>query len=96
MGINFGVDQITSMVTSVLYSEQHSLGILVLLLFLVISGGTAVSRDAIYSLRCEAFVVLVVQSPSRVLLFTNPWTACSMSGFPLLYYLPEFAQVHIH
>ena len=23
-------------------------------------------------------------------------TDCSMPGFPVLYYLPEFAQIHVH
>ena len=25
-----------------------------------------------------------------------PWTACSMPGFPVLHYLPESAQTHVH
>ena len=33
-----------------------------------------------------------VQSLSRVRLFVTPWTA----GFPVLHYLPEFSQTHVH
>ena len=33
--------------------------------------------------------IVVVQ---RVRLFANPWA----TGFPVLYYLPEFAQTHVH
>ena len=41
----------------------------------------------------KAFVV--VQLLSHVQLFMTPWTAaCQASVF--LYYLPEFAQTHIH
>ena len=37
----------------------------------------------------------VVQSPSRVLLFVTPMD-CSTPGFPLLHYVLEFAQTHVH
>ena len=33
-----------------------------------------------------------VQSISRVRLFLTPWTACSMSGFPVHHQLPQLAQ----
>ena len=33
--------------------------------------------------------IVVVQ---RVRLFATPWA----TGFPVLYYLPEFAQTHVH
>ena len=39
--------------------------------------------------------LVVVQSISYVQLFVTP-TNCSMPGFPVLHYLPEFAQTHIH
>ena len=48
----------------------------------MLSGSTAVSRDAIYSLQCEAFVVLVVQFQSHVLLLTNLWTATCLILYP--------------
>ena len=38
-------------------------------------------------------VITVVQSLSRVWLFVIP---CSTLGFPVLQYLLEFAQVHVH
>ena len=38
---------------------------------------------------------IVVQSLSRVQLFCNLMD-CSTPGFPVLHYLPEFAQVHVH
>ena len=53
------------------------------------------------------FVVVLGQLPSHVQLFVTPWTvACQASlsftislslptGFPVLHYLPEFAQVHV-
>ena len=37
---------------------------------------------------------VVVQSLSRVRL-SSP-VACSTSGVPVLHYLPEFAQTHVH
>ena len=37
----------------------------------------------------RAFVV--VQSLNRVWLFATPWT-----GLPVLHYLSEFAQIHVH
>ena len=39
--------------------------------------------------------VAVVQSLSHVRLFATP-TNSSMPGFPVLHYLPEFAQTHVH
>ena len=39
-------------------------------------------------------VVFVVQSPSPFWL-CNPMN-CSVAGFPVLHYLPEFAQTHVH
>ena len=40
-------------------------------------------------------VVYIVQSLSHVQLFETPWD-CSMPSFPILCYLPEFAQAHVH
>ena len=37
----------------------------------------------------------VIQSLSCVRLFETPWN-CSMPGFPVLCYLPEFAQTSVH
>ena len=37
----------------------------------------------------------VIQLLSHVRLFVTPWTA-STPGFPVLHYLSEFAQVHVH
>ena len=39
---------------------------------------------------------VVVQSLSHVRCFVTPWTDCSMPSFPVLHYLPEFAQTHVH
>ena len=36
-----------------------------------------------------------VQLLSHVQLFVTPW-GCSTPGFPVLHYLPEFAQTHVH
>ena len=38
---------------------------------------------------------VVVQSLSRVQFFVDPMD-CSTPGFPVLHYLPEFAQIHVH
>ena len=40
--------------------------------------------------------VVVVQSLIHVWLFATPWTACNTPGFPVLHYLLEFAQIHVH
>ena len=40
-------------------------------------------------------VYVVVQSLSHAQLFCSPMD-CSMPGFPVLHYLPEFAQIHVH
>ena len=37
----------------------------------------------------------VVRSLSGIRLFVTPWTAARQS-FPVLHYLPEFAQTHVH
>ena len=41
-----------------------------------------------------AFFAVAVQSLNHVWL-CNPMD-CSMSGFPVLHYLPEFPQIHVH
>ena len=38
---------------------------------------------------------MVVQSRGRVQLFATTMD-CSMPGFPVLHYLLEFAQTHVH
>ena len=43
----------------------------------------------------SVIVVIVVQLLSHVQLFVTPWTA-AMQGFPVLHYLPEFAEIHVH
>ena len=43
-----------------------------------------------------AIMIIVVQSLSRVRLFVTPCTACSMPGFPVLYYFLKFVQTHVH
>ena len=43
----------------------------------------------------EQFLSVVVKSLSHVQLFVTPMD-CSTSGFPILYYLPEFAPIHVH
>ena len=50
-------------------------------------------RDGLWS-RMTDLVVVAVLSLSRVWL-CDP-TDCSLPGFPVLYYLPEFAQIHVH
>ena len=40
------------------------------------------------------YIVVVVQSLSHILL-CNPMD-CSIAGFPVLYYLPELAQIHVY
>ena len=40
-------------------------------------------------------VVVVIQLLSCVRLFETPWN-CSFPGFPVLCYLPEFAQTYVH
>ena len=42
----------------------------------------------------EMKLCFVVQSLSRVRLFSTPWD-CSIPGFPVLHHLPEFAQTHV-
>ena len=43
----------------------------------------------VYFLKLRNYTFVVVQSQSHVWCFVTPWT---MPGFPVLYYLPEFAQ----
>ena len=40
--------------------------------------------------------LLLVQSPSRVLLFKTPWTAAYQAFLSVPHYLREFDQVHVH
>ena len=40
--------------------------------------------------------VIVVQSLRNITLFMTPWTAAHQASFPVLHYLPEFAQTHVH
>ena len=42
-----------------------------------------------------AFVLVVVQSLSRVRFFATPGTA-ARQGFPVLHYLLEFAKIHVY
>ena len=52
-------------------------------------------RNGLVRLRCDwKSGSEVVQSLSRVLLFVTPWIAAP--GFPVLHYLPEFVQNHVH
>ena len=51
------------------------------------------TQDA--SLSTFWFIVVAVQLLSHVRLFVTPWTAARQS-FPVLHYLPEFAQTHVH
>ena len=51
------------------------------------------SRAVICNWKCPSFPAAVVQSLSCLRLFVTP---CSMPGFPVLHYLPEFAQIHAH
>ena len=44
---------------------------------------------------CHIFSDVVVVSHSVVLTLCDPMD-CSMLGFPILHYLPEFAQTHVH
>ena len=41
-------------------------------------------------------IIVVVQSLRNVILFVTPWTAAHQASFPVLHYLPEFAQTHVH
>ena len=43
----------------------------------------------------EKGIFVVLHSLSHVQLFATPWIA-RMPGFPVLHYLPEFAQTHVH
>ena len=40
-------------------------------------------------------IFVAIQLLSCVRLLCDP-TDCSMPGFPVLHYLPEFAQTHVH
>ena len=40
-------------------------------------------------------LLLLVQSLSQVQLFVSDSMDCSMPGFPVFHYLPEFAQTHV-
>ena len=52
------------------------------------------SKDAVSSTIASG-TDSIVQSLSHVQLFETPWTA-AMPGSPVLHYLPEFAQIHVH
>ena len=41
-------------------------------------------------------LLFIVQVLSRVRPFATPWVNCSMPGFPVLHYLPEFPQTHVY
>ena len=41
-------------------------------------------------------LIAVVESLRGVQLLATPWTACTLPGFPVLHYVPEFAQIHVH
>ena len=41
-------------------------------------------------------IIVVVQLLRNVILFVTPWTAAHQASFPVLHYLPEFAQTHVH
>ena len=43
----------------------------------------------------DNLIFIVVQSLSCVLILCDPMD-CSMPGFPVLHYLLEFAQTHVH
>ena len=47
--------------------------------------------EFIYKYSCA----VIVQSLSHALLFVTPWTAAHQAS-PVLHYLPEFAQTHVH
>ena len=49
---------------------------------------------ALHALRSDEPIMFVVQSLTCVW-FCDPMD-CSMPGFPVLQYLPEFAQTHVH
>ena len=53
------------------------------------------SKDAVSSTIASGTDCIVVQSLSLVQLFETAWTA-AMPGSPVLHYLPEFAQIHVH
>ena len=40
--------------------------------------------------------IVIIQLLSHVQLFVTPWTVCSRPGSPVLHYLLEFAQIHVH
>ena len=52
------------------------------------------SKDAVSSTIASG-TDSIVQSLSHVQLFETPWTV-AMPGSPVLHYLPEFAQIHVH
>ena len=56
------------------------------------SGGAL--GDGALSEYVDLLVIVVVQLPSHVWL-CDPMD-CSMSGSPVLHYLLEFAQIHVH
>ena len=45
--------------------------------------------------KLRSHVQLLFSRSVYVQLFVTPWT-CSVPGFPVLHYLPEFAQTHVH
>jgi len=45
---------------------------------------------------CGKSHLVGVQSLSRVWLSVTSWTLSSTPVFPVLHYLPEFAQIHVH
>ena len=48
-----------------------------------------------FDLLMSLFIVAVVQSKVVTLTLCNP-TDCSAPGFPVLHYIPEFAQTNVH
>ena len=57
--------------------------------------GWTMTRRTTRKRRLRMSFIIVVQSLNRVRLFWDPMD-CSTPGFPVLHYLPEFAQIHVH
>ena len=61
-----------------------------------------IDTDCVQGTRISKFLanwsvsIVVVQSLSRVWLFVTSCTAPHRTGYPVLQYLPEFAQTHVH
>ena len=64
--------------------------------FSILASGGKVNLALDMHLNQRQMFAFLVQSLRCVLLFVTPWTAAHQASLPVLHYLSEFAQIHVH